>query len=213
MRFRRFISALSLIGCGSSARLSADAATGPTLVVPAHFAEREAKEKPGAPAPSATLSSAAPGASAVPGAPPAKQDPPPDPPALVTPTQWLYRFSYSKGAIAITSVARKEFGRPIATERKVGRFAVELWVGHELIERVRFDFPLLGADPAPAGEKRSLRETPAFGPGAETSREVLVPASDRATRAVLVDRQSGHETPLPWPPDAAEPAKTAPSPE
>src|SRR5689334_22400307 len=108
MQFRWLASALSLIACGSSARLSADAATGPTLVVPAHFAEREAKEKPGAPAPSATASSVAPGVPAAPSASPAKREPPPDPPALVTPTQWLYRFSYSKGAIAITSVARKD---------------------------------------------------------------------------------------------------------
>jgi hypothetical protein len=106
-------------------------------------------------------------------------------------------------------VTKKEFDRPIPAERKIGRFAVELWVGNELVERVRFDFPLLAADPAPDGRKHPLRQTPAFGPGAETSREVLVPASDRATRAVLVDRQSGHTTALPWPPDIREPAGPA----
>jgi len=102
----------------------------------------------------------------------------------------------------VANVVRKELERATATERHVGRFAVELWVGAELIDRVRFDFPLLAADPAPQGRKRPLRGEPSFGPGAETSRDVLVPVSDRATRAVLVDRLDGRTIPLPWPPVA-----------
>jgi hypothetical protein len=123
----------------------------------------------------------------------------------VTASHWLYRFEYSKGTVRVTKVVRKEFDKPVPTERRVGRFAVELWVGRELVDRVRFDFPLLAADPAPEGRKHALRAPTAFGPGAETSREVLVPASDRATRAVLVDRLDGHSTVLAWPPDLPEP--------
>lgn len=193
--------ALALAGCSGSARLGSDGTSGPSVVVPAHFAEREdpRKAKPAA--------SGEPGV-ADGGAPPKVPGPPPDPPPLVTRAQWLYRFVYKRGDIIVASVEKKEFERAVTTERRVGRFAVELWVGRELIERVRFDFPLLAADPAPEGRKQSLRGTPAFGPGAETSREVAVPVSDRATRAVLVDRLNGHTIPLPWPPESKTPPES-----
>jgi len=186
--------------CSGSARLGSDATGGPSVVMPAHFLEREDPRK-AKPAASADKVAADGGAAE-------RQGPPPDPPPLVSNAQWLYRFVYKKGNVIVAGVEKKEFERPVATERRVGRFAVELWVGHELVERVRFDFPLLAADPAPEGRKQSLRGTPAFGPGAETSREVAVPASDRATRAVLVDRLNGHTTQLPWPPDSKEPSES-----
>jgi hypothetical protein len=170
------------------------------LTLPAHFAEREDPRK-AKPVASGEAAGDA-GASAE------RQAAPPDPPPLVSRAQWLYRFVYKRGDVTVAHVEKKEFERPVATERRVGRFAVELWVGQELVERVRFDFPLLAADPAPEGRKQSLRATPAFGPGAETSREVAVPASDRATRAVLVDRLNGHTTPLAWPPDSKEPQES-----
>jgi hypothetical protein len=84
----------------------------------------------------------------------------------------------------------------------MGRFAIELWVGEELVERVRFDFPLLASPKESDG-------TSAVGldAGLVTSQKVLVPASDRARRAVLVDRTNGKEQALPWPP--ITPAATA----
>jgi hypothetical protein len=206
----RFVGVLVLAqaipGCGGSARYSADATGGPSVVVPAHFGEREDPRKA---KPAASGETAAPDGGAL----PEPRGTTPDPPPLVSGAQWLYRFVYKKGDVIVASVEKREFERPVATERRVGRFAVELWVGQELVERVRFDFPLLAADPAPEGRKQSLRGTPAFGPGAETSREVAVPVSDRATRAVLVDRLNGHTIPLPWPPDAKVPAESrSPSP-
>ena len=191
--------AAGIVGC-ASARLGSDATGGPSVVMPAHFAERENPAKASKPAASSEHAGDAGPAAAV--------SQPPDPPPLVTQSQWLFRFKYEKGNVLVANVVKKEFDRPVPTERRVGRFAVELWVGRELVERVRFDFPLLAADPAPEGRKQPLREAPAFGPGAETSREVLVPASDRATRAVLVDRLNGHSIPLAWPPDANEQAES-----
>jgi hypothetical protein len=169
--------------------------------LPARFAEREDPRKARPAASGERFAGDA-------GAPSEHQGPPPDPPPLVTRAQWLYHFVYKRGQVTVARVEKKEFERPVATERRVGRFAVELWVGRELVERVRFDFPLLAADPAPEGRKQSLRGTPAFGPGAETSREVAVPASDRAMKAVLVDRLNGHTTPLPWPPDSKGPQES-----
>lgn len=169
--------------------------------MPAHFAERENAAKVTKPAGSDEHDGDA-------GATQSAPNQLPDPPPLVTRSQWLYRFKYEKGNVIVAGVVKKELDRPVPTERRVGRFAVELWVGRELVERVRFDFPLLAADPPPEGRKQRLRQPPAFGPGAETSREVTVPASDRATRAVLVDRLNGHSIPLPWPPDANEPPES-----
>lgn len=98
----------------------------------------------------------------------------------------------------MASVERRDLPKPIVTARRMGRYAIELWVGNELIERVRFDLPLL------AGERDAVGKG-AFAPpdlekGAHARTRVMVPRSERARRAVLVDRARETYTPLPWPP-------------
>jgi hypothetical protein len=125
----------------------------------------------------------------------------PDPEPLRTERQWQYEFVYDAGALRVASVRAMLYPKPIVTARKMGRYAVELWIGRELVERVRFDFPLTAADePASTGPK-PLREPPALGAGAKVVQRVLVPASPRATRALLVDRATEQAVELPWPPD------------
>src|SRR5262249_55159054 len=82
--------------------------------------------------------------------------------------------------------------------RMMGRFALELYVGAELLDRVRFDFPLLGADEMGPGGRR-FNSPPSFERHLATSAAVVVPHSDRTTRVVLVHRASGKKWPLPWP--------------
>jgi hypothetical protein len=84
----------------------------------------------------------------------------------------------------------------------MGRFAIELWIGRELIERVRFDFPLLAAEDKPKAGAKHAGEMPNFAAATRVSQSVLVPASRRATRALLIDRATGKTEALPWPPDA-----------
>jgi len=128
----------------------------------------------------------------------------PDPEPLTTARQWEYDFVYDKGTIRVAAVKRIVLPRPTPTARRLGRFAVELWVGKELVDRVRFDFPLLAGDDAPPeGIRKPLREAPRLGPGARTEQRVLVPDSDRATSAILVDRLTGDALPLVFPPDPA----------
>ncbi len=141
--------------------------------------------------------------------PPAPEPPPPpaqqpDPQPLLSADQYELDLVYERGAVTLRSVARRQFPQPVATPRRIGRFAIELWVGEELVERVRFDFPLLASSQESDG-------TSAVGldAGLVTSQKVLVPASDRARRAVLVDRTNGKEQALPWPP--ITPAATAPA--
>ena len=90
-----------------------------------------------------------------------------------------------------------------ATARRFGRFAFELWLGRELVDRVRFDFPLLATEtPAPASP-RPIHDTPRFAPGARVSVMLRVPASERATRASILDRATGEVIDVTWPPRAA----------
>jgi hypothetical protein len=153
---------------------------------------------PGSPSPSATSGAAAP-ASAEHGAPP-------DPVPLTTQHQWDLTLHYSKGTVRLVEAKAVELAAPVTTPRRMGRFAVELWVGKELVDRVRFDFPLLGADGPPGADRRPVQGAPRFSPGADTRSTVRVPASDRATSAGIVDRQSGATVSIPWPPNEAAPA-------
>lgn len=125
----------------------------------------------------------------------------PDPQPLSTTEQWQYELRFAQGKITVERVTRRHFDKPVVTARQMGRYAFELWIGRELIDRVRFDFPLLGAE-TPAGERQSLHEAPRFGPGLEAERMILVPHSERATQALLKDRATGDTIPIPWPPDA-----------
>ena len=68
---------------------------------------------------------------------------------------------------------------------------------------------MLAGDAPPEGKTKPLHDQPRFGPGAETRQRVLVPDSERATTAVLLDRLTGDALPVPWPPTPAEPAPPA----
>jgi hypothetical protein len=190
---RYWLAILFAAGC-SSARYGASETGAPAITMPAHFAEGSGEEKDGG----APVQAADAGAA---GAPAAAL---PDPEPLLSSQQWEYELAYVKGTASVKSVRPVALKQPVPTARRMGRFAFELWIGKELVDRVRFDFPLLGAD-APETRPRPLHEDPRFAPGAETSRRILVPASDRATRAVIVDRQTGDLTEVPWPPPVAAP--------
>ena len=140
----------------------------------------------------------------------------PDPEPLRMEDQWDYTLTYRDGAVVVDSVEPIKLEAPVVTVRRMGRFAIELWVGSELLERVRFDFPLVGtqsADDAKKDGPRPMRDAPRF--QVEATLDVRVPASPRATRAVLVDRATGKSMPLAWPPEApiADPGQSLSGPE
>ncbi len=126
----------------------------------------------------------------------------PDPEALKETRHFVYQVIYDRGTVRIEGVRAVRFKQAVPAPRKMGRFAIELWLGRELIERVRFDFPLVAAEDPRKKKAHPLHEPPSFASGVTASLEVLVPASARATRAVLVDRATGSHQDLPWPPDA-----------
>jgi hypothetical protein len=123
----------------------------------------------------------------------------PDPPPLTTRNQWVLDLAYRAGEASLRDARRVTLLRPTPTARMMGRFAVELYIGRELLDRVRFNFPLLGA--ADIGDESTHWDAPpSFERGLSASTAVMIPHSERATRAVIVDRATGRKWPLPWPP-------------
>jgi hypothetical protein len=169
---------------------------GPALSLPAHFAEGKGKGNG-----EEELTDGGADGRALVGAA-ANVEAPPDPEALRQERQFEYSIKYEKGKVSVANVRGVRFPQPVVTARSMGRFAIELWIGHELVERVRFDFPLVAAEEVPHGKRRPLHEPPSFAAGVVAVRTVLVPASERATRAILLDRATGSKQELPWPPDA-----------
>lgn len=126
---------------------------------------------------------------------------PPDPPPMVERKQWVFDLRYAKGDIFFLGVHPVDLGAPQPTPRAMGRFAIELFEGPTLIERVRFDFPFLGAGELPPD---GGPYTPRFEPKVTSRIGVMFPATTRGTRLELWDRASDQRWPLPWPPvDAA----------
>lgn len=124
----------------------------------------------------------------------------PDPPALAERRQWDYTLYYDRGSVHAGEPKPVCLRRPATSPRRMGRFAFELWLGRELIERIRFDFPLLAAEVPNESSANSFQKAPSFAPGARVSIPLQVPGNDRATRALILDRATGETWPVAWPP-------------
>lgn len=123
-----------------------------------------------------------------------KVDDLPDPKAHNSQFQLDYLLGYEKGEMVLLSQEAVLLETPKPTDRRFGRFALELWVGKELLERARFDFPLLGA---------GTEDTEGIEAGLSAQVKVRIPEVSRARRARLVDRKTGETLELPWPPRAS----------
>lgn len=192
------------VGC-STARYSTEPG-GPSLVLPARFAE--GKGEPSAqPLPSA--SPPPPSASAPSPPPPADPDQPlpapatastlPDPAPLRLAEQVEYELELKEGKVRVVSVKAVKLRAPVETPRRIGRYAIELSIGKELIERLRFDFPGTAADEPQVGTKKPLYAPLTLGERAIARLKLQVPQSPRVRRAVLVDRALNTATELDWP--------------
>ena len=188
------------------------------FVVPHHIAEGkgEGTDLPEhAAAPNAGSSAAAPAPAPAPALRPAASPPlsgsAPDPEPLLMAEQWQYQLLYQDGAPSVERVQKLTLPRPLPTPRRMGRFALELWIGRELIDRVRFDFPLIAAEEQPGVKRRPLHDAPSLAPHAIARIRVSLPASARATRLVLVDRATEKSQELPWPPDRDAPTASPPA--
>jgi hypothetical protein len=191
------------IGCGVAA--PPPDAEHPALVLPAHL-PKSTPPKPGQPTapPSATASGPAPNEAGKTFTVHSLHGDLPDPEPLSERAWWSYPVTSDHGTIVVGEPELVCVPRPQPTARRIGRFAFELWLGRELIDRLRFDFPLLATEEPPSGPRRSLHETPRFAPGARVSVTLRVPASDRSTSARVFDRATGDAVTVTWPPRAAD---------
>lgn len=126
----------------------------------------------------------------------------PDPTPLVEQAQWVYDLRHDRSDVFLVGVHRVVLPEPRATPRMMGRFALELYSGPTLIERVRFDFPGLGAVDHAAlrdGGRQPLHEGVSFTARLATRVGVMLPATARGTRLELWDRATDRRWPLPWP--------------
>lgn len=123
----------------------------------------------------------------------------PDPPVHLAEKQWVFEIAYEKGASTIERARSTTAKKPLGTPRVMGRFALEFWVGPELLDRVRFDVPLLGDDERERAPKGGLRK-PTFG---KVTTKVKAQMADhpRATVLAFVDRATGDTRKYFWPPD------------
>jgi len=126
----------------------------------------------------------------------------PDPPAMRSADQYVLRFRYDKGKVSWVGSRRVHLPQPRITPRVTGRWALEMLSGPTLVERVRFDFPGLGADEL-AGQARPHNAPPAFERKVMVVHDVLIPDSPHFSRARLVDRATGKILNIPWPPVVA----------
>jgi hypothetical protein len=124
----------------------------------------------------------------------------PDPTPRASLKQWVFEVVHSGTKLSIERVRAVAVDRPVATPRMMGRFALELYVGKELLDRVRFNVPLLGEGPAEGPDKpKNPFRRPRF--DRVTARlRVQMADNERATYAVLVDRATGEEQRFDWPP-------------
>lgn len=122
-----------------------------------------------------------------------------DPPARATEKQWVFDVAWDKGTGTVATAKSADAKKPIATARSMGRFALELWVGKELLDRVRFDVPLLGDD-SPYREPKAFFKKPTF-QRVTTKIKVQMADSPRATVLAFVDRSTGETKKYFWPPD------------
>ncbi len=115
----------------------------------------------------------------------------PDPTPLVVDAVFVLSIRFDKGKVSITKVVREKLAKKQALPRRLGRFAVELYSGPTVVERVRFDFPLIHDDD-PAGE--------AYAKGLDVTVEVRVPDSDRPNKLEIWDRATEKRWKYVYPP-------------
>ena len=115
----------------------------------------------------------------------------PDPSPLACESVFVLTVKWDKGALSLDKARREKLLVKSVLPRKFGRFAAELYVGPTLLERLRFDIPLLTDDDSTSA---------AYGKGLVTSVDVKIPESDRPTRLEIWDRATDQRWVYPYPP-------------
>jgi hypothetical protein len=111
----------------------------------------------------------------------------------------VFELSARGGKVTVDRVKALTLDKPAETPRVVGRFALELYVGHELLDRVRFNVPLMGAEPSEGNRNRLPK--PRFEENVTSHVSARMADNPRAAYLLVVDRQTGDTQKLSWPPE------------
>jgi len=123
----------------------------------------------------------------------------PDPPPHASRTNWVFELRAGDGKVSVERVRAVTFEKPVETPRAVGRFAIELYIGPELLDRVRFNVPLMGGEVS-EGNRNHLPK-PRFDQGVTARVSARMADNPRAAYLVVVDRETGDTQKLSWPPE------------
>ena len=122
----------------------------------------------------------------------------PDPPARASKKQWTLEIAARAGKVSAERATSSLLKQAAESPRVLGRFALELYVGPELLDRVRFNVPLMGNGPVEHSTKRAYHN-----PDTDlvtTSLKVRIADNPRAAYLVLVDRFTEERKRFEWPP-------------
>lgn len=125
---------------------------------------------------------------------------PPDPPARASRKHWNIQVAARGGKVTAERATAVMLDKPQESPRVFGRFALELYIGKELLDRVRFNVPLMGDEP-PQGNRNNLPR-PRFDKNVTTHVTVRIADNPRAAFALVVDRETGDAQKVEWPPAA-----------
>lgn len=124
----------------------------------------------------------------------------PDPPGHASKKQWTLEIAARAGKVSAARATSSLLAQPAESPRVVGRFAIELYIGPELLDRVRFNVPLMGDGPVERSRKRAYHDSSTD--NVTTSLKVRLADSPRAAYLVLVDRVTEERQRFEWPPAA-----------
>jgi hypothetical protein len=126
----------------------------------------------------------------------------PDPPAHPSVKQWVFDVRVSRGKPTVEKTRSMTVAQPYETARVMGRYALELYVGPELLDRVRFNVPLAEGPPSQADKPRKNPfPRPRF---EDVTTRIRVQMADhpRAAYLAVVDRATGTVERFEWPPSS-----------
>jgi hypothetical protein len=124
----------------------------------------------------------------------------PDPPSRASQKQWIFDVTMKGNQVRAERAKPATFDKAAETPRVLGRFALELWVGRELLDRVRFNVPLMGGEPT-IGNRNRLPK-PRFEENLTAHVSARMADNPRAAYLLLVDRETGDFQKMEWPPEA-----------
>jgi hypothetical protein len=124
----------------------------------------------------------------------------PDPPARPSKLNWVFEVTARGGKVTIDRVKGVSFEKPVETPRVVGRFALELYVGRELLDRVRFNVPLMGGETS-IGNRNNLPK-PRFEQNVTAHVQARMADNTRAAYLLVIDRDTGETQKYFWPPSS-----------